>query len=129
MKKSIEYKTTILGGVTLLVEIETTHELDEFSESILSGRDCFSSPAAYAEYLKSFQDGERELRMITVTAKAIGLMGSDHLGGVVCMADTKDQEVSEIIKEYGMEQNAIDELRSEIVNKANRLKYFVGAEV
>lgn len=116
-----------INGVAVEVEISIRVEEDDITPE---GDFDFGNAEENAAYLKRFNGGDLFMGVISVNAKAYGETGNDCLGGchLKCnnMFDSKPftQDVEDLVKEHGMVNNAIDELKKSIVAKATCLKVF-----
>lgn len=111
-----------------LVEVEFTITVDEDDISI--DDDIDGNPADATEYKARFERGELFIGVITVTAKALGVSGTDVLGGCHLHANNAfnsipfNSDVEQTLSDHGMEQSALDELMTNIREFANKLRPF-----
>lgn len=76
----------------------------------------FGDKAENAAYLKRFETGELLNLCVTVTALFAGLDGDDHLGACHVKANALEADILELVRDHGMESNAIDELIKNITD-------------
>lgn len=80
---------------------------------------------------KAIKSGKFFVACIVVTAKALGVDGLDSLGACTLrpnnMFDSKpfEDDLNGMLTDHGMINNALDDLKNNIISQANLLKAFV----
>jgi len=81
----------------------------------------FGDKEENAAYLARFHSGELMMALVSVKASALGFEGTDCLGACHIKSDS---DAWDIASEYNMVENAMKELRDNIVEAANKLKEY-----
>lgn len=119
--------TRQLNGRDIEINITITVECDDIDPA---GDFDFGNEKDNTEYLQRFHSGELFIGVIGVKATALGETGTDYLGGCHLHSnnyfDSKPftSDVSSIVTEYNMVDNAIIELLQAIQNKSEMLTPF-----
>jgi hypothetical protein len=117
-----------INGHTIPVQV--TIEVDEDIYVDPADDFNFGDEATNAEYLERFRSGELFMGSITVTAKALGEVGSDHLGACHLCSNNAfnsapfNTSVNNIVDDYQMVNRALLDLREMIISKAKLLKEY-----
>ncbi len=125
------YKTLIryteINGIPLEVKVSIyvgeDHDTNPFDMD-------FDSEASKKSYVERFENGELFNAWINVIAEASGERGSDALCNVhlhrnnMFNSEPFEYDLNTIIEVHGMINEAIEDLRTTIINRANTLKQF-----
>ncbi len=121
-------KVIKINGINVDVEIEIRVEEDDITPD---GDFDFGDAEENAAYLRRFKSGELFIAVISVNARALGERGNDCLGGCHIHSNNLfdstlfESDVNSTIREHTMVSNAVEDLKTSIVNKAKLLKGFV----
>lgn len=110
----------IIVPATLKIKIENEQESVE-------GDFDFGDAKENAKYLKRFERGELLLLCVFVEVIAEGERGIDSLGMCHIKANNAESDVMDLVKDYGMVENAKQDCIDSIVTKAKRLVHFANA--
>ena len=116
-----ERRTIKVNGkpVEATIGVAISYETDSVVGSV-----DFGDKNAEQDYYKRFETGELLNLVLRVEASALGLSGTDYLGGVHIKASELERDTSSIVSEHGMIDVAISELTQEITDTAKRLREY-----
>jgi hypothetical protein len=108
------------------VETVITVTVEEDDQSILMDQD-FETPKQREAYASKVESGSIFCGHVAVTATALGLEGHDSIGGCelkpnnMFNSDPFEKSVNSVLKEYSLEQNAIDSLVTQLQDECTVL--------
>jgi hypothetical protein len=90
-----------------------------FDDSYRIEDECFDNEVDKVRHLKKLKDGEITPTVILVEANALRCEGSDSLASAIVSCN---EDVSRHISQHGMIENALDALKTDILDHLNLLK-------
>lgn len=113
-----ELKTIEINGHEVKVELSVEVEND----NDVSLGDLSDDVEEQNDYMKRMERGDLMVAVVFVRARALGIEGSDVLGGVFV---TEPSDVTEAVQYHAMIESATDDLKKNILDQAKELAKFV----
>lgn len=111
-----------INGKLALVKVTAKVYFDECYS--VDDLECFENEEQRAEYIRKLDRGDLTPCGVVVEATALGCEGSDSLWAVMV---SKPEDVTGCIEDNGMIQQAIGDLKTNILNHIETLKPYIAA--
>lgn len=114
-----------INGIELDATVKIEWDYDDFPRP---GHDFdYGSESENQKELERFERGELFSLIVKISVQGEGLEGSDILGGVWVSVSKWDADVLECVETHGMIENASSELKTNILDAAQRLAKYRAA--